>query len=184
MILSILQPKPPHTPYRCICLCNTMQHNATLYLQQSATLCNTLSATPYQRVCLCNTLQLYFCKTHRNTLQHTATHSVPPHISASISATHCNTLQHTATHCNTLQHTATHCNTLQHTRCHPISVRLSQQHTATLSLQHAATHCNTLLATPHQHVCLCHTPQHTATHCNTRIASPYQRVHQRANTSV
>ena len=44
------------------------------------------------------------------------------------SATHCNTLQHTATHCNiicgkrparqaickTLQHTATHCNTLQH----------------------------------------------------------------------
>ena len=34
--------------------------------------------------------------THCNTLQHTAI-----------------TLQHTATHCNTLQHTATHCNTLQ-----------------------------------------------------------------------
>jgi len=29
-------------------------------------------------------------------------------------ATHCNTLQHTAAHCNTRQHTATHCNTLQH----------------------------------------------------------------------
>jgi len=31
-----------------------------------------------------------------------------------VSATDCNTLQHTALHCNTLQHTATHCNTLQH----------------------------------------------------------------------
>ena len=32
-----------------------------------------------------------------------------------LTATYCNTLQHTATHCNTLQHTATHYNTLQHT---------------------------------------------------------------------
>jgi len=32
-----------------------------------------------------------------------------------MTATHCNTLQHTVTHCNTLQHTTTHCNTLQHT---------------------------------------------------------------------
>ena len=39
--------------------------------------------------------------THCNTRQHTATHG--------------NTRQHTATHCNTLQHTATHCNTRQHT---------------------------------------------------------------------
>ena len=48
------------------------------------------------------------CKTHCNTLQHTATH--------------CNTLQHTASHCITLQHTASHCNTLQHTaRFHHVS---------------------------------------------------------------
>jgi len=82
----------------------------------------------------------------------------PPRKRLQHSATHCNTLQHTATqficstsqeilrkcatyaylpptatHCNTLQHTATHCNTLQHT----------------------ATHCNTL--------------QHTATHSNKLI---------------
>jgi len=43
-------------------------------------------------------------------------------------ATHCNTLQHTATHCNTLHlmewqviaGTARHCNTLQHTATHCI----------------------------------------------------------------
>jgi len=44
------------------------------------------------------------------------------HPLARITATHCNTLQHTATHivkyCNTLQHTAKHCNTLQHTATH------------------------------------------------------------------
>jgi len=42
----------------------------------------------------------------------------------SLTATHCNTLQHV----NTPQHTATHCNTLQHAD----------------TLQHTATHCNTL----------------------------------------
>jgi len=85
--------------------------------------------------------------THCNTLQHTA-----------------NTLQHTATHCNTLQHAATHCNTLQRTTTH---CTLTRQHTATHcnilhTLQHTATHCNTLLhsATP------CNTLQHPATHCN------------------
>jgi len=41
--------------------------------------------------------------THCNTLQHTATHFI-----LSLTATHCNTLQHTATHCNTLQHTWFH----------------------------------------------------------------------------
>ena len=45
-----------------------------------------------------------------------------------ITATYCNTLQHTATHCNTLQHTATHCNTLQHTATHCDTL----QHTALL----------------------------------------------------
>ena len=72
---------------------------------------------------------------YRNTLQRTATHcnmhcmqiwACSSSLSTSIqTATHCNTLQHTATrmqhtatHCNTLQRTATHCNTLQHTVTH------------------------------------------------------------------
>jgi len=46
--------------------------------------------------------------THCNTLQYTAT---PQHTAA-----HCNTLQHL----NTLQHTATHCNTLRQTHCNTL----------------------------------------------------------------
>ena len=77
---------------------------------------------------------------HRNTLQHTATH--------------CTTLQHTATHCNTLQHTAIHCNTLQHTATHGNS------------LQHTATHCNALQHTATR----CNTLQHTAQGWNTCVS--------------
>jgi len=69
--------------------------------------------------------------THSNTLQHTAIQYNAPNTYRNTHAARILQLQgyqHTATHCNTLQHTATHCNTLQHT----------------------ATHCNTL--------------QHTATH--------------------
>ena len=36
-------------------------------------------------------IYIHIFATHRNTVQHTATHLM-----------HCNTLQHTATHCNTL----------------------------------------------------------------------------------
>jgi len=86
-------------------------------LQHAATHCNTLQNTA----------------THCSTLQHAATHcnsrscchgvttiytQVSVMMSSSSTATHCNTLPHTATHCNTLQHTATHCNTLQHTATH------------------------------------------------------------------
>jgi len=82
-------------------------------------------------------------------------------------ATHCNTLQHTAIHCCslrqerkvwiiTLQHTATHCNTLQHTATHCCSLR-QERKVWIITLQHTATHCNTL--------------QHTATHCNTLLQS-------------
>jgi len=63
-------------------------------------------------------------------------------------ATHCNTLQHTATHCNTLQHNAKqaiHCNTL--------SLCSSQFAPTRCISTNTATHCNTL--------------QHTATHRNT-----------------
>jgi len=85
--------------------------------------------------------------THCNTLQHTATirRTCANSLVHAIQKTQYR-LQHaaahwTATHCNTLQHTATRCNTLQHTEL---------QHTAA---HWTATHCNTL--------------QHTATHCNT-----------------
>jgi len=66
-------------------------------------------------------------------------------------ATHCNTLQHTATHCktrcNALQHTATHLTRTPHvSSCATLLVCF-------ITLQHTAIHCNTL--------------QHTATHCNT-----------------
>jgi len=71
-------------------------------LQHTATHCNML-----QHMAMC-------C----NTLQHTTLIAVRILMSEAqfgekIFATHCNTLQHTATHCNTLHHTATHCNTLQ-----------------------------------------------------------------------
>ena len=91
-------------------------------------------------------------------------------------ATHCNTLQHTASQCNTLQHTASHCTTLQHTAL--VAGRLfatccnMPQHTSTpcrraelgeclpvqvhKSTLHHAAHCNTLQ----------HTATH-ATHCET-----------------
>jgi len=59
--------------------------------------------------------------THCNTLQHTATclsvlmQMMFFHMYDGLGG---NTLQHTATHCNTLQHTATHRNKLQHTATH------------------------------------------------------------------
>jgi len=81
--------------------------------------------------------------------------NVDPPAQVRHTATHCNTLQHTATQlhilrlrCGTLQHTATHCNTLQH------------NYTSSGS---GAAHCNTL--------------QHTATHCNTTTHPPAQARH-------
>ena len=105
-----------------------------------------------------------------------------PHATAlgSITATQCNTLQHTATqcntpqHCNTLYHIETHCNTLQHTVIHLSisgqSVLVCVPHTSALAricccntLQHTTAHSSTL-----QHTAThCNTPQHTATRCNT-----------------
>ena len=49
--------------------------------------------------------------THCDTLQHTATHYKTLQSTTwgrCLPATHCDTLQHTTTHCNTLQHTAEH----------------------------------------------------------------------------
>ena len=66
-------------------------------------------------------------------------------------------LPYTATHWNTLQHTAAHhtekdCNTLQHTDTHTHTMPAIVEEPTSV-LQHAATHWNTL--------------QHTAAHCNT-----------------
>ena len=47
--------------------------------------------------------------THCNTLQCTATQNSGMDMGWTLELTHCDTLQHTATHCNTLRHTATHC---------------------------------------------------------------------------
>ena len=99
-------------------------------------------------------------------------------------ATHCNTLHHTATCYNTVQHTATRCNMLHHA-----SIQCStQQHTtystlhfenwrpsssSSTDVQHTATHCSTQQHTSShcstlQHPAApCSTLQHTAAHCNT-----------------
>jgi len=103
--------------------------------------------------------------THCNTLRHTATQYLGAFLSR---APPCNAPQRSATHYNSLQHTAKHCNTLQRTATH------------CKTLQRTATHCNTLQHTTFQftkwhssHVRPSLqrgnplTLQHTATHCNT-----------------
>ena len=103
------------------------------------------------------------------------------------------TLQYTATHCNTLQHTArdyanyndewyyadntaTHCKRLRQLQWRMVLCRVHCN-----ALQHTVTHCNTLqhTATYCKRLCRQHsntrqhtathgnTLQHTATHCNT-----------------
>jgi len=68
-------------------------------------------------------------------------------VSFTVTATHCNTLQHTTTRCNmvqqSLQHTATHCNTVQHgaTRLEGSAGRYSQ----TSALQPIDTKCCSVL---------------------------------------
>jgi len=79
--------------------------------------------------------------THCNTLQHTA-HWVTriARVLRDPNTRMTTTLQHTATHCNAMQRTATHC-TLGHTNgsC-PLM---------TTTLQHTATHCNARQHTAH-----------------------------------
>jgi len=99
--------------------------------------CNT--HTSQRRNYTATHIRLQHTATHCNTLQHTATHC-NTHTSQrrNYTATHIR-LQHTATHCNTLQHTARYCNTLQHTY-----VTAQQLHCNT---HKTATHCNTLQLT-------------------------------------
>jgi len=125
------------------------------------------------------------------------THPPLPRIShQSLTATHCNTLQHSATYSITLQHTAnpptlapaqpsiTRCNTIQHTatQCNTLQHMTTLQHTAkpTLpsprsaihqSLPFIATHCNILQHTSTYGITL----QHTA---NPTLPSPRPAIHQ------
>jgi len=48
----------------------------------------------------------------------------------SVSATHCNTLQHAATLCNTLQHSAVHCNAQMLRRCSQCRSRILKRQRA------------------------------------------------------
>jgi len=148
--------------------CNTLQHTTTQYntLQHTAIHCNTLpnNTIPFLNVvgdcmCVCEReigwVGEWVCARKRE--QHTL--GALSWRTLSVSTAHCNAMQqYTATHRNTLQHTAAcwlrvlsieerdqfvqHCQTLH-------------QHAATThydTLQHTATHCNTL--------------QPTATHCS------------------
>jgi len=164
-----------NAPRRTAQHCNTLQHRAILH-----------RLSPHVR------------KWERrdsfrgNTLQRIATHcntglffiDCRPHVGSDLNhldATHCNTLQHTATQGyfghrlssyvrnwewrdsfrrNTPQHTATHCNTDRNTHCNTLqhsanSYRLlaACPQSCESLMQHTATHRNT--------------PQHTTTHRNT-----------------
>ena len=123
---------------------NQVQHTATHYntLQHTATHCNTLQHTAIiSRLWMS---RVYTDESRRTDLDKGHCIGYVAWVKES-SATHCNTLQDTATHCNTLQHTARHCNTR-------LSYCKTLQHAAT-HVYHTAEHGNTL--------------QHTATHCNT-----------------
>jgi len=143
--------------------CNTMQHAPTrcTTLQHTAQHCNTpCSSTPE--------CHKWLCRAHNTT-------STPPN-SPILSFAECHSVcvgshstqdvgQHTATHCNTLQHTASH-DVGQCVFC-PITITHYKTHYNTL--QHVATHCNTLHHTmlgnayfvPHYNNAL----QHVATRC-------------------
>ena len=86
--------------------CNPLQHTANTATAGSA----------WSAVAVCcsgeKTRSLQHSATHSNTLQHTATcYNCRVCLRCSILLQHSKTLQHTATHCNTLQQT--HCNSLQ-----------------------------------------------------------------------
>jgi len=99
--------------------------------------------------------------THCNTLQHSAAHSRRFALLDIRRSQHCNTMQqrqHTSTLCNTLQHSATkatHFNTLQHT------ATLCSSLTALLPGSHSTTS-----ALPHLQLTAtsCNTLQHSTTH--------------------
>ena len=148
--LNSEQSTAPYTPSNT--LQHTLQHTAKYTATHVNTLQNTLQHTSTHYKTLCNTRQhttKHHTASHCNTLQHTAcdTRSTDA-LRTSINATPCNTLQHTTTHCNTLQRTTTHCNTLHHTATHYTTL----QHTSThysYSLSSSCTSTGCVIATEH-----------------------------------
>jgi len=149
-----------HTATYCITLHHAVTNWNKLYiLQSTATHCNMLHYTTRQHL-----------RAGSSRWRHHQGMNVSP-----LAATHCNTLQRTASLCITLKHTATRCNTLQHTARHRLGARSwwwrhhqginESRPTASPcnTLQHTATNCNTM-----QHMAAhCSTWWDMATHCNT-----------------
>jgi len=108
--------------------------------------------------------------THCNTLQHTATHTLRlgGETTREYTAIYCNVLQH----CNKVLYTATHCNTLQHTAtfCNT-RPETGRQRIAHALFQHLKKHCKTLQQ--------CNILKQTAIHCN----NPPTHAHPR-NTAT
>ena len=111
--------------------------------------------------------------THYNTMQHTAT--LCDTLQQDLLHYYKITLQHTAIHCNATQHTATHCNTLQPTATH--CNRTYATNTVLRLLRGTSIHCK-ILQTHHntlqRTVTHRNTMQHTATLCN---ALQYTEMH-------
>jgi len=107
--------------------------------------------------------------TYRNTLQHTLTYTLGIE-SGLLPDENCRT--HTATHCNTLQCTATCCNTLQHdtTRCNTMQVTATQcsilQHITNLGFNSRCCPIRSILCTLQHIATQCDTLQQTTSHCN------------------
>ena len=123
--------------------CNTLQHTAThkrcvwlvrthlitcvCHIGLHVCLIYDYVWVSYVITCVCHLwlhhFELQHTATHCNTLQHTATHLITcvSHVWLqyyAMSLSCPHTLHYITLSCNTLQHTATHCNTLQHTWLH------------------------------------------------------------------
>jgi len=163
--------------HHAVTLCHTVSHCNTL--QQHTTIRrNTLHCIATHCITLQSVLQrtVPHCKLHHTTvhcssvlLQHTtmhcscthsfATHYDTLHLHPFISST----LQHTATHCDTLQHTALAPILLQHTTTHCNCTHFDQSHCNNCT-HSSATHCKTLqlhIFTSNQHTLI---GKHVYTH--------------------
>ena len=125
--------------------CNALHHTATL--------CNSLQRVHLQRMGeIFSFKYLYTCIcTHMREKQRDETFKYSGFFVMVVGGS--SALPHSATHCNTLQRTATLCNTLQRKRTSKYSGFCMTAVVDGSALQHCATHCNTL--------------QHSATPCNT-----------------
>jgi len=133
-----LFPYPPCSVLQCVAVCCSVLQCVAVccsVLQCIAVCCIVLQCITVCCIVLycvtvcCSALQLVClfaclckCKAHWQNRTDNFTHSLaysPLAARCNITATHCNTLQHTTTFCcNTLKHTTTYCYALQHTATH------------------------------------------------------------------